>query len=84
MTLLSIGKTLIVPFASDNIAKVPNANIAVPGVSLIRGDVITVIDMLQVLEGRKMPDVGKAMTLVCEFNQLKVAFAIEEVIGTVL
>lgn len=65
----------------DNIAKVPNADIAVPGVSLIRGEVITVIDMLQVLEGRKMTDVGKAMTLVCEFNQLKVAFAIEEVIG---
>jgi len=65
----------------DNIAKVPNADIAVPGVSLIRGEVITVIDMLQVLEGRKNQDVAKAMTLVCEFNQLKVAFAIEEVIG---
>lgn len=65
----------------DNIAKVPNADIAVPGVSLIRGEVITVIDMLQVLEGRKNSDVAKAMTLVCEFNQLKVAFAIEEVLG---
>lgn len=65
----------------DNIAKVPNAHIAVPGVSLIRGEVITVIDMLQVLEGKKNPNVKNAMTLVCEFNQLKVAFAIEEVIG---
>lgn len=65
----------------DNIAKVPNAHIAVPGVSLIRGEVITIIDMLQVLESRKNPNIEKAMTLVCEFNQLKVAFAIEEVIG---
>ncbi|MCH4890375.1 chemotaxis protein CheV [Acidaminobacter sp. JC074] len=65
----------------DNIAKVPNADVAVPGVSLIRGEVITVIDMLQVLEGRKNADIAKAMTLVCEFNQLKVAFAIEEVLG---
>jgi len=65
----------------DNIAKVPNAHIAVPGVSLIRGEVITIIDMLQVLEGKKNPNVEKAMTLVCEFNQLKVAFAIEEVLG---
>jgi two-component system chemotaxis response regulator CheV len=65
----------------DNIAKVPNAHIAVPGVSLIRGEVITIIDMLQVLEGKRNPDVEKAMTLVCEFNQLKVAFAIEEVLG---
>lgn len=65
----------------DNIARVPNSHIAVPGVSLIRGDVITVIDMLQVLEGRANPNIKNAMTLVCEFNQLKVAFAIEEVIG---
>lgn len=65
----------------DNIAKVPNANIAVPGVSLIRGEVITVIDMLQVLEGRKNQNIAKAMTLVCEFNKMKVAFAIEEVLG---
>lgn len=65
----------------DNIAKVPNAHIAVPGVSLIRGEVITIIDMLQVLESKKNPNIEKAMTLVCEFNQLKVAFAIEEVLG---
>lgn len=65
----------------DNIAKVPNAHIAVPGVSLIRGEVITIIDMLQVLENKKNPDINNAMTLVCEFNQIKVAFAIEEVLG---
>ncbi len=65
----------------DNIAKVPNAHVAVPGVSLIRGEVITIIDMLQVLEGKKNPSVSKSMTLVCEFNQIKVAFAIEEVLG---
>lgn len=65
----------------DNLAKVPNAHKAIPGVSLIRGEVITIIDMLQVLEGRKFENVEKAMTLVCEFNQLKVAFAIEEVLG---
>jgi len=65
----------------DNIAKVPNAHIAVPGVSLIRGEVITVIDMVQVLESEKNPNIEKAMTLVCEFNQMKVAFAIDQVLG---
>lgn len=65
----------------DNLAKVPNAHIAVPGISLIRGEVITVIDMLQVLEGKKNDQIRNSMTLVCEFNQLKVAFAIEEVLG---
>ncbi len=65
----------------DNIAKVPNAHPAVPGISLIRGEVITVIDMRQVLENEKNENVSKSMTLVCEFNQMKVAFSIDEVLG---
>jgi len=65
----------------DNISKVPNAHPAVPGISLIRGDVITVIDMRMVLENIKNEEVEKSMTLVCEFNNMKVAFAIDEVLG---
>ncbi|MBN2897815.1 MAG: chemotaxis protein CheV [Clostridia bacterium] len=65
----------------DNISKVPNAHPAVPGISLIRGDVITVIDMHMVLENQKNEAVEKSMTLVCEFNNMKVAFAIDEVLG---
>lgn len=65
----------------DNIAKVPNAHPAVPGISLIRGEVVTVIDMRQVLENEKNDSVSKSMTLVCEFNQMKVAFGIDEVLG---
>lgn len=65
----------------DNIAKVPNSHRSVPGVSLIRGEVVTVIDMRMVLENQRNTDVEKSMTLVCEFNQMKVAFAIDEVLG---
>lgn len=65
----------------DNVSKVPNSNAAIPGISLIRGEVVTVIDMSYVLDGIKNPNVQKSMTLVCEFNQLKVAFAIDQVIG---
>lgn len=65
----------------NNLAKVPNAHPAVPGVSLIRGEVITVIDMRMVLESERNATVEKSMTLVCEFNKIKVAFAIDEVLG---
>lgn len=65
----------------DNIAKVPDTHMSVPGVSLIRGEVITVIDMNYVLEKRLNEDVKNSMTLVCEFNKMKVAFAIDEVKG---
>ncbi len=64
-----------------NMAKVPNAHPAVPGISLIRGEVITIVDMSVVLEGMKSENINKSMILVCEFNKLKVAFAIDEVLG---
>lgn len=65
----------------DNLSKVPNAHNAVPGISLIRGEVISVIDMRYVLEKESNADVKKSMVLVCEFNKLKVAFSIDEVLG---
>lgn len=65
----------------SNMSKVPNAHPAVPGISLIRGEVITIIDMFMVLEGHKNEKIDKSMILVCEFNKLKVAFAIDEVLG---
>lgn len=65
----------------SNMSKVPNAHPAVPGISLIRGEVITIIDMNMVLEGYKNENIDKSMILVCEFNKLKVAFAIDEVLG---
>lgn len=65
----------------DNLSKVPNAHKAVPGISLIRGEVISVIDMRYILENQNNADVKKSMVLVCEFNKLKVAFSIDEVLG---
>jgi two-component system chemotaxis response regulator CheV len=65
----------------NNISKVPNSHPAIAGVSLIRGEVISVIDMQHVIKGTSMKDIESSMNLVCEFNQLKVAFAIDEVLG---
>lgn len=64
-----------------NINKVPQVPDSVLGISLIRGDVITLIDMNDVLEGNKSNDVGSKMTLLCEFNKLKVGFCIDQVLG---
>jgi len=67
--------------AIDNISKVPNAAKDIAGVSLIRGEIITVIDMKYVINKLSMPNIEKSMNLVCEFNKLKVSFAIDEVVG---
>jgi two-component system chemotaxis response regulator CheV len=65
----------------DKVIKVPTAPPEVPGITSIRGEVITLIDMKYVLENVKKEPIEKSMTLMCEFNQLKVAFAIDEVLG---
>jgi len=65
----------------ENLSKVPNSHPSVAGISLIRGDVISIVDMTHVLENEKNLDIAKSMVLVCEFNKLKVAFAIDEVLG---
>lgn len=65
----------------DNIAKVPLTHPAVQGISLIRGEVISVIDMRQVLEKIENDNINNSMALVCEFNKIKVAFSVDDVVG---
>lgn len=65
----------------ENISKIPNSHPAVSGISLIRGEMISIVDLLYVLENEKNPNVKTSMTLVCEFNKIKVGFAIEAVLG---
>lgn len=65
----------------ENVSKVPNSHPAISGISLIRGEMISIIDLMFVLENRKNENVKSSMTLVCEFNKIKVGFAIDSVLG---
>ncbi len=62
---------------------VPNAPTSVLGITLIRGEVVTVIDLHSVLEGitKEEFDLEHSKILLCEFNQSVVAFLVDEVIG---
>ncbi len=65
----------------DYVTKVPKSNPALIGLTMVRGEVIPLIDMGYVLEKEYTPIKGKIKTLLCEFNQLKVAFCVDEVHG---
>jgi len=65
----------------EDVSSVPNSPEAISGITLVRGEVVSVIDLKFVLEGNHMEDATKKMTLLCEFNQLKVAFLVDEVMG---
>lgn len=62
---------------------VPNAPSAVLGITLIRGEVVSIVDLHSVLEGKTTKDFSleHSKILLCEFNQAVVAFLVDEVIG---
>ncbi|MBF8982557.1 chemotaxis protein CheV [Lutibacter sp. B2] len=65
----------------ENVTEVPNSNEAIAGMSLIRGNTITLVDLKYVLEQKKQDYKKKNMALLCEFNKRTVAFLVDKVIG---
>lgn len=65
----------------DRISSVPNSKAGISGIALVRGDVVTVVDLKYVLEKNYTVDDSSGMTLLCELNGIKVAFLVDEVLG---
>lgn len=65
----------------EKLSEVPNSPEAITGITLVRGEVVTVIDLRYVLEKKHCEESSHRMTLLCEFNKLKVAFLVDEVLG---
>lgn len=65
----------------ENITKIPNSHSAVAGMALIRDEILTLIDLKYVLENEKQSNLKNCMTLICEFNNIKVAFLVDKVLG---
>ncbi len=64
----------------DNLTKLPESNPSIAGLILCRQEIITLIDLKYILEGERKTD-KKSKTIICEFNKVKVAFNIDEVVG---
>ena len=64
----------------ENVTKLPNSHPAIPGLLLIRGEIVTLIDLGFVLENQHKTE-NKFKVIVCEFNKVKVAFNIDDIVG---
>lgn len=64
----------------NSITKLPGTHPAIAGLLLCRGEIIPLIDLKYVLEKQYKTD-DKIKVIICEFNKLKVAFSIDNVIG---
>lgn len=62
------------------ITPIPQASPEIGGLLLCRDEIITLVDLKYVLEGKK--DLKENPTIIiCEFNKLKVAFNIDSIVG---
>lgn len=64
----------------DNITKLPQVHPAIAGLILCREEIITLIDLKYILEKERQID-KKFKTIICEFNKVKVAFSIDNIVG---
>lgn len=64
----------------DNVTKLPDVHPSIAGLTLCRGEIITLIDLKYVLEKEKKVD-KQAKTILCEFNKTKVAFNIDDIVA---
>jgi two-component system chemotaxis response regulator CheV len=60
---------------------VPNSSSAVEGVFMHRNRLVTVIDLHEVLHADRPPEGEKTLLIVCDFDQLSVAFDVTNVNG---
>ncbi len=70
----------VIEVKASDITKLPESHPAIAGLLLCRGEVITLIDLKYVLE-REHINESEFKIIVCEFNKLKVAFYIDNIVG---
>lgn len=56
-------------------------NKSILGITNVRNQVMTVIDLSYVLDGKESKDIKNKMALICEFNNKKVMFAVDNIEG---
>lgn len=64
----------------SNLTELPNSHPFVAGLILCRDEILTLVDLIKVLDNRTLKE-NVFKTIICEFNKLKVAFNIDDVVG---
>ena len=69
----------IIDMPKSGITKLPNPNKEIAGLILCRNEILTLVDLKYILSGSKASMTNKV--IICEFNNIKVAFNIDEILG---
>ncbi|MGG7177248.1 chemotaxis protein [Clostridium paraputrificum] len=70
----------VIEMPKDGITSLPNPKAEIAGLMLCRGEVLTLIDLKYIVTRQKINNLGSKV-IVCEFNKLKVAFSIDDIVA---
>ncbi|NME81584.1 chemotaxis protein [Clostridium sp. SM-530-WT-3G] len=70
----------IIEMPYDSLTQLPDPKPEIAGLILCRNEIITLIDLKYILTKRPTTKLGKKV-IICEFNRIKVAFNIDDVVG---
>jgi two-component system chemotaxis response regulator CheV len=70
----------ILDVQSNTITKLPESHPAIAGLILSRNSILTLVDLKYVLDKQSITNT-LSKVIVCEFNQIKVAFSIDEIVA---
>jgi two-component system chemotaxis response regulator CheV len=70
----------VLDVAPGSVTKLPDTHPAIGGLLLCRGEIVPLIDLKYVLEKKHRTE-DKFKVIICEFNKIKVAFNIDDIIG---
>ena len=70
----------VIEMPRNSLTKLPDPKAEIAGLILCRNEIITLIDLKYILSKRRDQELGDKV-IVCEFNKIKVAFNIDDIIG---
>lgn len=70
----------ILDVQSSTVTKLPESHPSIAGLILSRNTILTLVDLKYVLDKQSMTDT-LSKVIVCEFNKIKVAFSIDDIVG---
>ena len=70
----------IIDMPASGVTKMPESKKEIAGLILCRDEILPVIDLKYILNREKSSELGSRL-IVCEFNKVKVAFNIDDIIG---
>ena len=68
----------VIEINKDAITELPDSKPEIAGLMLCRNEILTLVDLKYILTGKKSKDMGSKV-IICEFNQVKVAFNIDDI-----